>query len=102
MATTQIVEADDKKVVSVDRLPWANTLVPPAGFLGVRTMVSGSMVVPAESMTDQYAVGALLVELAIGFINQLVARQVTSTDQLQWLIEVSNLWCNDTYGVAID
>jgi hypothetical protein len=32
------------------------------------------MVVPAESMTDQYAVGALLVELAIGFINQLVAR----------------------------
>ena len=74
MAATEIVETDNKKMVSIDRLAWPNTLLPPAGFFVFRAVVSGSMMVAAESMADQYAIGALGVQLAIGFIHQLIAR----------------------------
>jgi hypothetical protein len=87
MATTEIVEAHNEKAVGVDRFPRADALVPPAGLFVILAVVAGGMMIAAEGVADQHSIGALAIELAIRFINQFIARQITAASQVQGLFE---------------
>jgi hypothetical protein len=72
-------------------------VIPPARLLVLHAVVSGSMMMPAEGMTDQDGVAGISVKLAIGFNHQLILIQGAAAGQCQWIIELNHLRGDDTY-----
>ena len=99
MTATEIIQADDEKAVSVYRFARANTFIPPAGFFVAGFVVARRVVVSAQGMANQHRVGAILVELAVGFVHQFVARQITPTGKFQWLVKDCVLRRDNSYGM---
>ena len=86
-ARTQIVHADDKKAIGVQGLARADHVVPPAFAVVLTGINTGHMVRGVERVTNQDRIAALRVELAVGFISQLVRPQRQTTLQTQGLGE---------------
>ena len=73
-----IIDADDKKLVGVERLAWSHHVVPPAeAFLPVVIVriFAGDMVRRVQRVAHQYRIRVVGVQGAVGFIHQRVAAQ---------------------------
>ena len=86
MAAAQVVEADHEKAIGIDGFARPYALFPPAGSFVVFVVVASGMMVAAEGVTDQYGVAARRIELAVGFVDQLIVGQLPATGQRQWLV----------------
>ena len=82
-ARAEIVHADHKIAVGIDRFARANHVVPPAltvidrmpVFIGMNTRYVMRSV---EGMTNQNGIAAVCVQLTVGFVDQLVSWQHTT------------------------
>ena len=81
ITAAQIVQANDKELVGINRLAGANTAVPPAGLALINAVITSGMVMPGQRMANQQRVAGAGVELAVGFIHQLVAGQTAPTGE---------------------
>lgn len=75
MAATQIIEADNKKFVGIQRSTGTNDVVPPTDVIGLVGIMAGDVVVAGECVTNEYGVRFGGVQGAVGFINQIVGGQ---------------------------
>jgi hypothetical protein len=73
MAAANVVQANHEKSVGINGLTRAYTLIPPAGFLVIRAVIARCVVMAAQCVAYQYRIGVLVVELAIGFVNQVIS-----------------------------
>ena len=89
MAATDIVQTHDEKSVGIDRFARADTLIPPAGFAIVLVIPRG-VVVARQRVADQHGIAALLVEYAVGLVNQLVVGQGAATGQLSGSVKFAD------------
>ena len=83
VAAADIVDADDKVTIGVQRLAGADHVVPPAGVGRVIGMEPGDMVRGIERVADQHGVGAVGVECAVGLEHQFVVVQHRAAAQRQ-------------------
>jgi len=95
-ARTQIVHADDKELVRVQRFGRPDHVVPPADVLGVIGINAGHVMRRVERVTDQHGVGACCVERAVGFDNEIVIAEQTAVLHTQRLGEMQCLGSDDT------
>ena len=68
-------------------------MVPPARF-AISFMKPRRMMITAKSMADQNGITAVAIERAIGFKDQLMARQHCAAGQCEWLFNKDGLWAN--------
>ncbi len=94
-ARTQVVHADDKEAIGVQGLARADHVVPPAFAVVLTAINTGHMVRGVERVTNQDRIAALRVELAVGFIHQLIWPQGQTTLQPQGLGEWQGLGVSD-------
>ena len=87
-ARAQVVDADNKKAVGVERLARPDHAVPPALGLGLPLVDAGHMVRGVQGVAHQHRVGALGVEVAVGFEAQVVGADGRATGQRQRLGEM--------------
>jgi len=81
VAATQVVQADHKKAVGIDRLAGADAVIPPAGLAFIDAVIAGGVVVPGQGVTDQYRVAGAGVQFTVGLVDQFVTRQLLATGQ---------------------
>jgi hypothetical protein len=91
VAAAQIVQADNKEFVGIERSTGADDVVPPADIVGLVGVVAGDMVVAGEGVADENGVRLGGVECAVGFIDQIVSGQNPAAAQVQRLVEMSAL-----------
>src|SRR5476651_1422836 len=77
VAAAEVVQADHKEFVGVDRLAGADAAVPPAGLALVGTVETGGVMMAGQGMANQHGVARRGVQLAIGFVDQVIGRQRT-------------------------
>ena len=83
----QVVEPDNEEAVGVHGFAGADHAVPPAGVFVVGVVAAGNVVVAGEGVADQYGVGFVGVECAVGFHHQIEARQGLAVLQDKRLFE---------------
>ena len=86
-AAAQVVEPDNEEAVGVHGFAGADHAVPPAGVFVVGVVAAGDVVVAGECVADQYGVGFVGVECAVGFHHQIEARQGLAVLQDKRLFE---------------
>lgn len=96
MATSEIVDADNKKPIGVDGFIWADHVVPPARVLVLLAVITGDMMRAGKRMADQDCIAFVGVELAVGFVHQFVVRQACTATQCNGLIKARGLRRNNT------
>ena len=94
---TQIIQADNKKPVGINRLAGTDTGFPPAGLFIfiIRIMIAGCMMVATESMTNQDGIGLIVIQLTIGFHHQVIGLDHFSATQGQGFIKVKTYRSDD-------
>ena len=100
MAAADIVEADHKEFVGVDRFTGANVRIPPTGAFVAHAVVASSVMMAREGVANQYSITFVGVELAIGFINELVFVQGFTASQQERLAKVQGLRCDNADGIG--
>jgi hypothetical protein len=93
VAAAEVVHADDEEAIGVERAAGADDVVPPAERLVdfVRIGMAGDVVVAGQRVADQDGVRGVGVERAVGFIHQVVGRQLRTAAQWQRLVEMRDL-----------
>ena len=99
MASTQIIEADDKKTIGIDGLAWPDAGIPPAWFAIIYGVIAGGMMVSAQSMAYEHSVAVISVEFAISLHNQIIARQCLFARQLYGCFKMVCLWGDYPYRI---
>ena len=92
-AGTQVVHANHKKTVGIDRLARADHGVPPALAPVLPGVHPRHMVRGIERMAHQHRIRARGIELAIGFKAQVVATDAGTALQGQRGFKMHGLWC---------
>jgi hypothetical protein len=90
-AAPEIVDADDKEAIGVERLAWPDHVVPPADIVRLAFVPARDMVRRVERVADQNRIGALDVERAVGLERELEARQRCPAGERQRRVEMSAL-----------
>lgn len=83
MAATKIVQRNDEPLVGVDCLPRSDAVVPPTGFLIGQRVYAGCVMVTRKGVADQNGIRSIGVQRAIGFIDQVEARQFGAAAQAE-------------------
>ena len=94
MATSQVIQAEDKKFVGINRFTGPYTLLPPSGLFITLTVDACRVVVTAQGVANSYRVCFILVELTIGLIDQIIRCQLAATSQGEWVIKMGRPGCN--------
>ena len=71
-AGAQVIDANDKELVGVERFAWADHVVPPTLALGLALVHASNMVRSIERVTDQHGIGLVSVQRTVGFIRHRV------------------------------
>jgi len=61
MATTKIIQTDDEKFMSVDRLAWTYHRVPPTNIFRIILIIARYMMIAGKCMADQDGIGFIAV-----------------------------------------
>lgn len=91
MAATEVIHAEYKKFAGIDWFTGANALIPPAGLTVLLTVYARRVMIATESVADQNSIGFGLIELAVGFIHQVVITQLATAGERNRLVKVSGL-----------
>ena len=91
VAAAEVVQADHKELVGIDGLAGADAAVPPAGLALVDVVEARGVMMAGQGVADQHGVARRGVQLAVGFIDQVVGWQRTSAGQGQRFAEVRHL-----------
>ena len=84
----QIIDADNKETISVERLAGTDHVVPPADVLRIVGIVAGYVMGGVERMADQHRVRLGGVQRSVGLENQIVGLDRRPGTQFQWRIEM--------------
>ena len=95
MASTEIVDTDDKVFARIERPAGADHVVPPAGVIIALAVLAGDMMGARQRMTNQDGIGLFGIELTVSLINQIVGRQHRAGLQNQGFAEVGQLRGDD-------
>ncbi len=87
-------------MIGIDGLARAYAGIPPAGFAVVHAVVAGGMMVARECMADEHGIAARGIQLAIGFIDQLVIGQRTAAGECQWFGKMRDLRTHQANGIG--
>ncbi len=60
-AATQVIDTDNKKFISINGLTRTYSVIPPAGFFIIHAVITGSMLVTGQRMTDQYGITGISI-----------------------------------------
>jgi hypothetical protein len=75
VATAEIVQADNKVFVGIERSAGADDVVPPTDIVGLVGVMAGDMVMAGEGVANENGVRLGGVERAVGLIDQIVSGQ---------------------------
>src|SRR5271166_4047752 len=73
-AAAQDIRTDDEKAVRIDRTAGADDRLPPARLVGDRVRLR-DILVPGQRMANEYRVGTVRVQGAVGTISDRMASQ---------------------------
>ena len=94
MAAAEVVHADDKELVGVERFAGANDVIPPADVLRLVGVNAGDVMAAGEGVAYQHGVRACRVQSTVGFINEFKARERSAAFQRNRLVEADSLRSN--------
>ena len=95
----EVVEADHEEAVGVDGLAGSDAHVPPAWTPVRFGVVAGGMMVARQGVTHEDGVGLRRIEFAVGFVDEVEARQADAALELQ-RPKAQLLRCHDAYGIG--
>src|SRR5690625_5503130 len=90
VAAAQVVGAHHKKMVGINGFAGADVIVPPAGFAVFHAVIARSMMTARQSVANQHGIGAIGIELAVGFVHELILVQNFAAGQRPWLSAVQD------------
>jgi len=100
MAAPQVVYADNKETVGVQRAAGADDVVPPADIVRRIGVVAGDVMMTGERVADEDGVRLGGIERTVGLVDQIVGRQNTAAAELQCVVEMSALRLHDADGLS--
>ncbi len=100
VAAAEVVQADDEKAFGIDRFARADAAVPPARLAIVHAVVAGRVVMAGQRVADQHRIAAAGVELAVGFVDQLVIGQRAAAGERQRFGEMRDLRAHQANGIG--
>jgi hypothetical protein len=101
MAPAQVIDANYKEFLRIDRFARADHIVPPTATLRTLIIKTGNMMVTRKSMANKDRVGSGGIEFAIGFIHQLVTIEHSAAFQMQGRVETRALGRYYANGIEI-
>ena len=93
----EVVQGDDVELARIDGLAGADAGVPPTRLRILRRVVASSVVVAGEGVAHQHGVALGGVQLAVGFVDQLEARQLGAALERERLVVASDLGLDQPY-----
>ena len=97
-ATAEVVDADDVETIGVERLAGTDHVVPPADVVRILGVEAGDVMRRVQRVADEDGVAMRSIELAIGFVGELVLRQCAAARQHQRRIELCAARLHGTDG----
>src|SRR5690625_3067272 len=99
VAAALVAGAQHRTTVGIDRLDVPDAIVAPARFAVFNPEIARSMMTARQSVANQHGIGAIGIELALGFVHAMILVQNYAAGQSQWLSAVHHLGRDQAYRI---